>query len=595
VSQSVVSEPSPQSEPADEAAESIFGKREDRSRLHRALVVLAPLGLALNIVLSLWVSYLHVRRSAIVQVETQWSAGERLAVRAQLVDARLGGVEGTRAWLELRHRGDIYDLGQIDAVELGGLTQGFIDVPQVEAGPAELEIDLFAPGYESLHETIPIEIVERRQSRAGEHVVSTSMLQWADDTDPQPERLRIDLRPFGRLLAGFDNEFMARITDLDGKPWHGPVEGVLIHGEFAGEVGSEEDPPTLFDTQTDSLGLVAVGGPLNSDVVRIEIRAKTATPAEPSTEEGGDPPSTEEGGDTTGAEEPAVAPETSQDKRRFRYVSYPGGVRVEIPTLAARPGGELELLPRSLRRKRPIFVDLHDPDGGWIDSLMPPFHAGQEARSWKLPDSITEGFVQIEAYHYTNDPGEGTALARVYVSEHDPSQRESLLPLIERQRAMLEVPRLDKAFDVEREHKYLAHLEKAQLTPAEVSKARHWLMGSLPIEVYGPPTALMTQLRDEEALAIRKERWTVGLRWFMWGGGLLFILIFAVSILRADSASARKIAQALNDDDEQDGTMAQHLMMARRSMLFRGGIVVGIMVATLVLAVMLMENLVWVA
>lgn len=583
-----MSEPSTGPDPGEEAASSIFRAREDGSRLHRALVLLAPIGLALDIVLSLWVSYLHVQRSAIVQVEQQWEAHERLAARAQLIDVRDGAVEDMRARLSVRRDGAEQALAELEPIGPGprgksgnGIAQASFEVPALDPGAAELVVELESPEHEPMRETIPIEIVERRTAKEGEHTISTSTLQWADDTDPQPEKLRIDLRPFGRLLAGFDNEFLVRVTDLDGKPWAGQVRVTLIHGELAGELGREEDPPVLYEGPVDPLGMVAVGGRLTSDVIRIEVRVIEDQP---------DPPEGTDG--EPEKERPAI-------KRRFRYVSYPGGVRVELPRLAARPGETLELRPHSLRNNRLIYVDFHAPDGTWIDTLMPAFVPGEAPREWTLPQELREGFVQVEAYHYTNDPGEGTALARIYVSDADPDEAASLRPLIARQRERLELPRIDKEFDADRERKFLEHLEGATLGSAEVENARRWLIGSLPIEVYGPPTALMTQLRDEEALAAKKERWTLGLRWFLWGGGALFIVIFAFSVYRADRMAARRLASALGHDldDEGDdaGDLAEQLMTARRAMLFRGGIVIGIMVTTLVLAVMLMERLVWVA
>jgi hypothetical protein len=333
--------------------------------------------------------------------------------------------------------------------------------------------------------------------------------------------------------------------------------------------------------------MVAVGGRLTSDVIRIEVEILEPTPAP-------EPEPTPEQSEA----EPPAAP----IKRRFRYVSYPGGVRIELPKLAARPGETLELLPHSLRNNRMIYVDFHAPDGTWIDTLMPAFVPGEQPRPWTLPAELAEGFVQVEAYHYTNDPGEGTALARIYVSDVNPDDARSLRPLIARQRERLGIPRIDKEFDAERERKFLDHLERAQLGAAEVENARRWLIGSLPIEVYGPPNALMTQVRDEEALAAKKARWTLGLRWFLWGGGALFIAVFALSVYWADRAAARRLAAALGHAGDGDGApeedadgLAEQLMTARRSMLFRGGIVIGIMVTTLILAVMLMENLVWVA
>lgn len=588
-----MSDPATGPETGEEAASSIFRRREDGSRLHRALVFLAPIGLALDIVLSLWVSYLHVQRSAIVQVEQQWEPGERLAARAQLIDVRAGAVEDMRARLSVRHDGQEQPLAVLEPIK-GGISQGSFEVPNLPAGTAELVVELESPARDPMRETIPIEIVEQRGSRAGEHTISTSMLQWADDTDPQPERLRIDLRPFGRLLAGFDNEFLVRITDPEGKPWSGQVRVTLVHGELAGEVGREDDAPVLYEGPVDPLGMVAVGGRLTSDVIRLEVEIVEPPPSEaPASppEEVEDPPTVEDS-------PKATAPL----KRRFRYVSFPGGVRIQLPRLAERPGGTLELLPRSLRNNRLIYVDFHDPNGAWIDTLMPAFVPGEQPRAWTLPEGLGEGFVQVEAYHYTNAPGEGTALARIYVSDADPDAASSLHPLIARQRERLELPRIDKEFDAERERKFLDYLEHAELGPSEVENARRWLIGSLPVEVYGPPTALMTQVRDEEALAAKKERWTLALRWFLWGGGGLFILVFALSVYAADRAATRRLAAALGqagdgavDDGSDAADLAEQLMTARRSMFFRGAIVIGIMVVTLVLAVMLMESLVWVA
>jgi hypothetical protein len=59
---------------------------------------------------------------------------------------------------------------------------------------------------------------------------------------------------------------------------------------------------------------------------------------------------------------------------------------------------------------------------------------------------------------------------------------------------------------------------------AEVPLARAWLLGTLPVEVLGPPLALATLAREQADLAARKLSWAAGLRWFLLGGGGVFLL-----------------------------------------------------------------------
>jgi hypothetical protein len=533
-----------------------------------ALILAGPLLLAVSIVASLFVSYLHVRRSAIVQVEREWIPGEHLAVRAQLIDVRSGVVEQARASLLLRRDGVDTPLVELSPTPAGGLVQGHVEVPAALVGPAELVVTLDDGGGDPLVESVPIELVERRVPRRGEHTVGSSTLNWADDTDPQPEGLRIDLRPLGRLLAGFENRISCRITDLQGKPWTGPARILLVHGEFGGAIGRERDPPVLFEGTTDALGLAEVAGPLASEVIRLEVQATPIAPA--------------------GS---ASAPV----RRRFRFVSFPGAVQIGTDAEMVAPGATLELVPHALRAQRPIFVDVHAPDGGWVDTLMPPLLVGEAPRPWRLPASISEGLVQIEAYHYTNAPGEGTAIARVWVGHHDPASPSSLAPLVARQRELLDLPRTDKEFDVERERRWLDHVAGLRPGAADIARARGWLIGSLPVEVLGPPIALMTQLRDEQALAARKAVWTTALRWSMWGTGLVFVLVLAATVWRADQRAARRLAQVLDDSAEGQGEHLERLMLARRATLFRGAVLLVIMVTTLVVAITLMERFVWIA
>lgn len=594
--------PSPPPEAELDPREDLFGQ-QDRSWLHRAIIVLAPAALAVDIFLSLWVGYLHVKSSAVIQVEPEWVAGESLAVRAQLLDAGRSGVRGTQATLAVRRDAEILaELEPLPAVGSDGVAQGAFDVPGLPPGPAELVVTLRGGDLE-VAEAVPIEIVAEREKRRGDPTISTSMLQWADDTDEQPEDLRIDLRPFGRILAGFDNTFTVRVTEVDGTPHEGEIEIALASGEFGGSVGSEQDPPLLYSGPVDSLGLAEVSGILTSEVVRLEVRVLPPEPAEPV----GDPPVGDPpvGDPPEGDPPPAESPDANEPEarvRRFRLVTFPGAVRMHANPLAVRPGEKVRLSPQALRPRRPIFVDVHSPTGAWMQTVMPPFVGHEQPRPFAIPATTPEGFVQFEAYHYTNKPGEGTAVATVYVANTDPSSRESLTPLVEEHRRRAANPQIDKEFERKRELAYLDLIAATSLSPAEVAQARRWLIGSLPLEVYGPPTALSTRQREEDQLAAKKERWTLGLRWFLWGGGGVF-MAFMVFLVWRDAktvAVATRAALATDDASDADGTDAMdgtdgegEALLAKRALLARGALVLFICAAGLVLTAVMLESLVW--
>lgn len=518
-------------------------------------MLVGPLGLLVAISLSLWVSTRQVERSVVVQVEREWVSGEALAVRAELLDGALQGIEGTPVELSVRTRHGRTPLGRIEPVRGGGVAQGMVDLPRLDPGPATLELRFLDPTRRPTSETIDVEVVSERPPRAGEHTISTSTLQYGDDTDPQPSRLRIDLRPFGRILAGFDNRFTVRVTDVDGQPWSGPVAVSLVYGELDGQVGKDEDPPRIVEGTTDDAGLLEFDGMLSSEVVRFEVVARHDPPEQPS-------------------------------RRRFRLVSFPGGVQLTARPLMVHPGDTVNIEPRALRARRPVFLDVHGPDGGWMATLDPVVPSADAEIEYAVPSSGPEGFVQVEAYHYTNAPGEGSAVARFFVAADDPDDAHALVPLIEAHRAHLDTPRVEKSFDAALERAHLDALADADLSPRELARARRWLVGSLPLEVYGPPLALTTRDREDADLGAFKRNWTLGLRWLLIGGGVLFMLVTAVSLYSSYREIARRTAEVLGDD-------AESVTEAGRAMLGRAGYVMGLVLITLVLTVLLLESLVF--
>ncbi|MCA9699750.1 MAG: hypothetical protein KC431_19650, partial [Myxococcales bacterium] len=397
-----------------------------------------------------------------------------------------------------------HELGSLAAVG-EGLNQGVIQVPSdAPPGPATLTLHFEPPAataVEPFDESLSVELVERRGERGGKQVVAQSILQWADDTDPHPADFRIDLRPDGRLLAGFHNRLFVRVTDPAGKPWAPKhvapeIQVLLISGEFAGELGSLDDPPVLYQGPVDRLGLASVAGELRSDVVRFEIRLREdvappapdpeGKPPEAKPPEGESPPSENppsenpdaqppEGRDAEAAP-PAQDPKSSKPalfggpKRRLRFVSHAGTVRIQTSTDLVSPGDPLTITVEALSTRRSVFVDVHGPDGAWLDTFTPPLRVPQD-RVWTVPSfspsadsGSAEGrdFLQFEAYQSVLRPEDSSALARVQLRPEGAgadARKATLAPLIERQRKQLSLPRIDRQFEIGRERTYLSQVE----------------------------------------------------------------------------------------------------------------------------------------
>ena len=583
-------------------------------RLHGLLMILGPIGLAVAIVLSLWSSGRRVERSVNVQIETTWEPGEQLAVRTQIVDGGLGPLAGeTRVSLDVvdaSGRGEA--LGELEQIG-PGLAQGSFTVPALEPGEATLVIR-FAPASERLEpveERLPITVVGQRSIASGRQVISENILQWADDTDEQPPGIRVDLRPSGRLLAGFENELFVRVTDPAGKPWKPAAEGVpaliqvaLVSGEFGGEIGRPEHAPVLVEGPVDAFGLARFTGRLSSDVVRFEIRLidETAYAAALATAEAGAPAF------------------IAGPRRRLRFVSHAGTVRILASTNFAHPGDRVELSVEAISARKPVFVDVHGSAGAWLDTFTPPLHAPQ-AQEWTIPaslaapapDSGVGALIQFEAYQSMLRPEDSSAIARVQIMPPGTAAKRSVASLIERQRQQLSLPRVDKQFEIGRERAYLSELEAGlaalpdgEEADATVERARAFLLGSLEAVVHGPAQALNTRAREDRELAAFKRRAVVGIRWFLLGGGGLFIFVMVAMVWR----NQRKLERQTNDalglvargsgsaveldrDDEAFADQAMSILSARRQVLARGVLTIGLMVAALLLTVAMLESLVW--
>jgi hypothetical protein len=541
----------------------------ERRSVGRLFVIGGPIGLAVAIVLSLWVSQLRVSNSVIVQAEPQWVPGETLALRVQ-VTPEVAQVPGpVRVEVAVEQGGQRHALASPSAVEAGGLAQGQVQVPALTPGPATLHLRVEAAPFSPRREAIAIEVVSARSPVAARHVTSTSLSQYADDTDPQPDALKIDVRPFGRLTAGFDNALLVRVTDPKGTPWSGPAAVRLLDGELGDHRGRRQDPPLVWEGRTNAAGLATLHGALSSDVLRLLVQLRA------------------EG-------EPADPTKAVLHERKVQLTSFAGAVHLTAEPVVAAPGQALEVLAAGLGAKRPVFVDAYGPDGAWIDTFDPPVLGREPPRAWTVPPGMT-GLVQLEGYHFTNTPGESTAVARVLVGDAPSGSAASRRAILERQRARLSLRRSDRTWDEARERGYLDALEQAALPPAALDMVERWGIGTLPVEVFGPPTLLRTRERDEAALLDHKRAWILGLRIFVFGGGALYLAAMGWLMLRGQARDARATLAELQSlaEGEERQALEHGVRQSRRASMARGLLVLTVMAVGLVIAVLALEVLVW--
>jgi hypothetical protein len=560
------------------------------SRLAYLLPVIgAPLGMGAAIFASFAISGWRVTHSTIVQVEPQWLAGEPLAARVQVFDGGGQPVPGARVELALARGDQRTALATLEDRAGVGSAQGRLRAPDLAPGPVQLELDISA--HESFREQIPLEIVASRPARRGTYTVSGSTKNYADDSDPQPEALKIALRPLGRLVAGFENTLVARVTDNDGKPRRGPVEILLLDGEFGPHKALRDSPATLVRGETDGAGLLKISGLLASDVVRFEVKVlpipeampdatgakETALQDKPPGTGAKDKPAAK--GPEKPAEKPAGEAATPPDApaqppepkpvaaRKFRMVSFAGAVSVDVAPTVAGVGDELTIKARGLRPKRAVFVDLHGPDGAWVDTLDP----------------------QVEAYHFANAPGESAGIARLSLGP-GPGRLAPIADLVALQRARLDLARVEKDWNRELEDKYLGVLAAATLTPDELELARTWLLGTLPVEVLGPTTVLTTRGREEETVTAARRLWAGRVRLLLLGGGGLFLLVCTLLIVHSHRHAAERLAREMESLGPE---VAADVRRAQRAVLLRA---IGLLVTLalgLVLTAEVLDKLFW--
>ena len=537
------------------------------ARMGRLFVWGGPLCLAVAIAIGLWVSYLHVRFTAVVQAPTTLAAGEPFVVRAQVVpegSAPIPPLQG-EAWLE--RDGQRSELGALQVAAADGIVQGTFDAPALGPGPATLHVAVRSAdgeGMEPIAESVPVRVVDALPRIEPTPLVAGSTLQHGDDSDPQPPGARIVVRAHGRLLSEFSNTLYVRVTKPDGTPWSGEVEVALISGGFGGETAKEGHQPVLARGGLDPWGVLPVRGVLTSAVLRVQVRVLGAD---------GQP----------------------LHRRTLRLVSFAGGVVLRPDVLAVpteQPAVQLSL--ESLRRKRPVYVDVHAPSGAWVSTVTPPLRVGDEPRPWSLARAQA-GVLQFEGYPAPHAPGESTALARVQVVDGPADTVASLQPLIALQRQGVHAPRVEAGYEATLETAYWSALDGVALTPKQVESARAYLLGTLPLSAYGPEVALVNRERILDEMAVKKRRWTIAVRWILLGGGGLFLVLMTLTMMRAHARGATSTLAELEQITDEDSRAEAELTVrqAQRAALLRGLGVIAVMAAALAGATLLLESLMW--
>ncbi len=596
----------------------------------RIVVFLAPLGLLIVVVTSLWILQLGVQRSVVIQVAPQLVPDQEFALRAQLLDGSLSAKTEVEIDVALLQGGARTEIGSLEAVGNSGVHQATLVLPDkehgVSTGPAQLEVVLREPGRGVVRESVDITIVDAPAGRAGVRVNSSSTLNYADDTSEHPKEVRVDLRPFSRTLAGFENEMLVRTSLPDGSPISCDVEVWLVDGEWDGHAvvqGGKGEPIKVAGGKTDTFGILRFRGTLTSLLVRFDVRVSLPAPAEtaamPSALNPAGPPAPA----MPSALNPAVAPlspaappadpTTNQAAegqpgavgtatppaallRNIRLVTFSGGVDLSAAPLLLQSGDEVELTAHTLRGKRPVFIDGHGPGGIWISTARPQLGTAIVEKS-KIPSGIT-GMVQYEAYNFTNRPGEDTAVARVIVmdDEGSPSERRrrALLQVIKLQRDALDTPRVEKHFDRAQEKIWLDKLQARLSAPqldlggeaVDSELLERWLIGTLPIDIYGPPLGLSTRAREEEAVVARRVDLTLAVRAFTMVGSALLIAMSVFAMWRENAQFMTRMRDVLGDEAE--------LVSARQQQMMRGTLVIATLVVSIVVGLALLENLVWI-
>lgn len=487
-------------------------------------------------------------------------------------DGRALELTGARLWLE-DSAGSRHSLGRVAPVAGGKVLQTNLVVPQASPGPARLEWSIEGErGQQDFGaRSVPVEITRAEPEAVAVLWASATTSAREEPHERQPEGHTIDLRPGGRLLAGFDSTLWLRVGDAQAQPEPMHYEMSLISGEFAGQRAERGRAVVLQSGKTDGMGLALLEGRLDSEAVRMRVRICAEACAE--------------SGDVA--------------ERSFFFASRPGGVQLyaDPQQLSGPLGRKLALRSQSLSARRPVFVDLHAPGGRWAATTAQPVPPGDARFQLDLPNVGPQGVWQLEASHAGRAEDAATALWRTYVPPAQASPGDVARNLLTLQRSDIEEMQLEARRESD-ERTRLAGLEatiegleaRAEGGRESWPRLHRYLLETLAVRIYGSPTPHDTLAPAREALAQKKQRWTRGLRAFMAIGGTLYILAFAWVVWANYRQLERAMTHALGDGHSGE---ADTILIGRRALALRGVLAVAFVAATVVLIVAMMESFVW--
>ncbi len=543
----------------------------------RLFPLAAALGVGFGLFVSLWVGAWEIERSVVVYAESVAVRGAPYPVRVESQDAHGEAVAIERVELSYEpDEGPVVRLGELSPLGAGfrGIHGATLRFPGAGEGEGTLVVRVHQAGHETTRWTIPVAVRGSRRARAPARLNNESKLALIDDSDPQPDALKIDVEVMGQMLAPFTNVFMVRLTDADGRPLRRAVKVSLASGMFGALQGSHDAPPVVFEGSTDGDGLARFKGRVQTEVIRLKVDVAGAQ------EEGVDVSTVAGDGSAGATMDSAGDPVT----RVVRLVGYPGAVKLTVaqPTVVT-VGATVELRLAQIGA-RGSLIDVHDATGAWIDTLTHT-EGSDLVHRWTVSPGTPAGLVSLEAYRRSSSFRAGAMVELLFVGGAGASRAA-------RERALLHKVREATSSsssaeeDTARQLRWLSALEETATTPGRGGLRLEWLMGTMDRAAYGAPVALRSLPLDTDALRARKHEIHGYVRSYLVVGGILYVLLFAGWLLLESRL------QRVGLTGEEAGVL-RDAAPSKAEGAARFALMILMVGGTLALIIALFDNLIW--
>lgn len=544
----------------------------------------AALGVGLGLFVSLWVGAWKIERSVVVHAESVAISGAPYPVRVALQD--VGSNPSPIDRVELRYeRGDgsVLSLGELSPLGAGfsGTHGATLKFPEIDDSDGELVVLVHPKDHEMMRWGVPVAVRSSRPSRAGSPLTNESKLALTDDSDPQPEALKIDVQVMGQMMAPFTNVFMVRLTGDDGSPLERDLRVLLVSGIFDDVHGSADALPLVFQGTSDAAGLARFKGRVQTEVVRfkVEVDGREDTLLEASRAGHGAPHLRHSGDDSK-------SPRTVDDAttRVVRLVGYPGAAKLTVARRAVLASGSTTELRLAQIGLRSMVIDIHDATGAWIDTIVQPKGSGL-SHEWQVPIGSSSGVISFEAYRRSTSSRAGATVELLHVGPSTASRVELERALLRRAQTAARSSSSSSEDDRRREIGWIDTVEQ-HVGRGATTNWLEWTMGTMTRSVYGAPVALRTLPTDDAELLERKNKIHGYVRNYLIVGGALYLMLFALWLLadfklRGSGLTAEE-AGALRD-----------AAPSTAEVIGRFSIMLVAVAGTLALIIMLFDNLIW--